>query len=277
MMVTPAAPSLRLEPRPKYLSLALAAAQRAIAYRGSTLLNLSANLVWAVALYYIWQTVFAANPKIGSFDWGRMRTYILVSYAVNQLLSFSSASRMMATIRTGEIANELIRPVDCLKAQLAQALGAAVIEGFLSSSIAILLGLLLLEAAPPYSSMAVSLFLLSVCLGFLIKFLISFIVALLCFWTLNSTGLLWAQTAVVNVFSGALIPLQFFPGWLKAIALGSPFQAIIHTPLAIYLGDVQSIALGQALAIQAVWVVVLWLLARLLWIPSIRALTVQGG
>ena len=62
--------------------------------------------------------------------------------------------------------------------------------------------------------------------------LISFLAALLCFWTVNGVGLIWAQTAVVNLLSGALVPLAFFPYWLRAFAAWAPFQGIIATPLA---------------------------------------------
>jgi ABC-2 type transport system permease protein len=274
---TPATNAIRLHPRPKYLALTLASIQRAVAYRGTTFLNLLANLIWVAVLYYLWRTVFAGRATIGGFDWDEMRTYILVSYAVNALLSFYSMARMTSMIRTGEIATELIRPIDYLSMQLAQTFGAALIEGALSGVLAVLLGGLLLHIAPPHSPVAALLFLLSVWFGFLIKFLISFLVALLCFRTVNAVGLIWTQTAIINLFSGSLIPLAFFPDWLRTIGLAMPFQGIVYTPLTIYLGKVQGMALWGALTIQVFWVVVLWALARLLWNPSVRALDIQGG
>lgn len=108
------APPLRIAPRPKYLALAIAAMQRAIAYRGTTLLSLLSGLVWVAVLYYLWRTVYADRPRLGNFDWGQMRTYILVSYAVSTLISFSSAARILNAVRTGDIAMELLRPVDYL-------------------------------------------------------------------------------------------------------------------------------------------------------------------
>jgi ABC-2 type transport system permease protein len=268
---------MRLFPRTKYVSLALASIQRATAYRGTTLLNLVANLVWVAVMYYLWRTVFAQNTRVERFDWGEMRTYILVSYAVNALLSFGSVFRMTNTIRTGEIATELARPIDYLGNQLAQAFGAALVEGGLSGAIAFLLGLFLVGIAAPDSPSAAALFLLSVTLGFLIKFLLGYLTALLCFWTTNSIGLIWAQTAVINLFSGALIPLPFFPDWLKTIVLATPFPGIVYTPVAIYLGRIQGLELLGALGIQILWIGGLWLLARLLWGPSVRALDIQGG
>ncbi len=271
------APAMRLRPRPKYLALVLTSVQRAVAYRGTTLLNLLSSLIWVAVLYSLWRTVFAEGARIEGFDWREMRTYILVSYAVNALLSFYSLARMTNVIRTGEVAAELVRPADYLGMQLAQAFGAALIEGVLGSGIALLLGVLLLGIAPPASPLAALLFFASVWLGFLVKFLVGYLVALLCFWTKNAIGLIWAQTALVNLFSGALIPLAFFPDWLRVFALATPFQGIVYTPVTIYLGKVRGLEMLGALGVQALWAAALWLLARLLWAPSVRALDIQGG
>ncbi|HLZ10103.1 MAG TPA: ABC-2 family transporter protein, partial [Chloroflexota bacterium] len=180
--------TIRLAPRPKYLSLASAALQRAVTYRMATLNNLVVGLIWVAVLLYLWQTVFATTPRVGNFDWDRMRTYKLVSYAINALLSFYTEARINQSIRTGEVAMELVRPIDFLMAQLAQSLGAAVIEGLLSSAFALSIGVFLLHIAPPVSLAAAGLFLISVALGYLVKFLIGYLTALLCFWTINGYG-----------------------------------------------------------------------------------------
>ncbi len=268
---------LRVAPRPKYQALAIAAIQRAIAYRGTTLLSLLSGLVWVAMLYYLWRTVYADRPRLGDFDWSQMRTYIVVSYAVSALISFSSAARILSVVRNGDIAMELLRPVDYLLFQLAQSFGSALIEGLLGGVIALLLGFLLLGIAPPVSAPATLLFLLSVGLGFLIKFLITFMVALLCFWTKNGLGLIWAQTAVISLFSGALIPLQLLPGWLRIAALAAPFRGIVYTPVMIYMGAIEGAALWWALSLQLFWVIALWRLTRLMWMPAMRALDLQGG
>lgn len=272
-----ATPALRLAPRPKYLSLALTAMQGAIAYRGATIFNIVAGLAQVAVLYYLWRTVLAATPEVGGFDWDRMRTYVLLAYGVNALLSFPAESRLFGAIGSGQVAVELLRPTDYLRVQLAQALGSAVVEGGLSAALTLALGLAIFRIAPPASPGAALLFPVSVGLGFLVKFLVSYLTGLLCFWTLNAVGLLWARAAVTNILSGALIPLALFPDWLRAAALAAPFQAIIHTPLTIYLGEARGLALAGALASQAGWIVALWIVARLLWRPAVRTLTVQGG
>jgi ABC-2 type transport system permease protein len=270
-------PAMRLDPRSKYGSVFVMALQQAIAYRGRTFMTLLASLIWVVMLYYLWQTVYAGEEAIQGFTWTQMRSYILLSYAVNMMVSFNSAGRMMTPIRTGEIAQDLLRPLDYLYNQLAMTLGAAVIEGGLSAIITLLLGVLYFGILPPVSLPALLLFLVSIFLGFLVKFLVTFLTTLLCFWTINSLGLLWAHAAVINLFSGMLIPLAFFPGWLRTLAEWLPFQAMVYTPVMIYLGRFQGAAVFQALLVQIVWVGLLWWGARFLWSKAIRALDVQGG
>lgn len=267
---------LRLKPRSKYVSLFSLSLQRAIAYRQNTLLSIAANLVWVVIPYSIWQRIFETSEQVGSYDWERMQTYILLAYGVNMLISFRVEARILDTIRRGDIAIELMRPIDYLGAHLAEVMGGALIDGITSLLIVLGLGAILHISAPATPFLFI-LFVLSVVLGFLVKFMISYITSLFCFWTLNGLGLLWFRAAITNIFSGALIPIEFLPDFWQTLARLSPFQTIVHTPISIYFGEAQGIDLLGLLGIQILWLVVLWICAKLLWIPSIRKLVVQGG
>ncbi|WNG39125.1 hypothetical protein F0U61_39770 [Archangium violaceum] len=270
--------ALRQEPRPKYLALVLIGAQRTLAYPRTVLLSLLTNTVWLALSYHLWNAVFSGTSQMGGFDWTRMRTYLLLAQSANLLINASSSvHRMLRLIRTGDIAIELLRPYDVLTSQLAFSAGAALVEGALGALVATGLGLTLLDVLPAASPAAAALFLVSLLLGFLVRFLVSLITSLLCLWTKHWLGLHWMQATLVSVFSGALVPLELYPDWLRSLCLVFPFQGIIHTPLSIYLGDLQGLALLQALGLQALWVVALWGLARALWSPGLRALDIQGG
>ena len=269
---------LRLAPRPRYLALAFTGAQRMIAYPRTVLLNLMANLVWLAVSYQLWGAVFASTAQVGSFDWARMRTYVLLSQALVLFLNATdSVYRMVFLVRMGDIATELLRPYDILKGQLAISTGSALVSGGLGAGVIAAIGFLRLDALPPASPEAAALFGVSLVLGFLLRFLVGFISALITFWTMNWLGVSWAQSALVSILSGALIPLELYPEWLRSLALVFPFHGILHTPLAIYLGDLRGGAIVGALAIQAFWVVALWGVARLMWRPGVRALDIQGG
>lgn len=271
-------PKIRIRPQFKYLSLAATALQRSIIFRRTLFTNLAANAVWVAVFYFLWQAVFSANARIGSFDWDRMRTYLILAYAGNMLITGSnSVYRTIAAIRFGDIALEIGRPYNFMLAQLSITAGPLVVEGLLTGAVVVSASFLFLHILPPASPEAAVFFLLSMFLGFLARFLIIYIVSLLCFWTVNWMGLHWTHTAITNLFSGALIPLEFFPDWLRTLALALPFQAVINTPLLIYLGEIRGAGIPAAMALQAAWIVILWLIGTLMWAPCTRALEIMGG
>ncbi|HEX8700711.1 MAG TPA: ABC-2 family transporter protein [Myxococcaceae bacterium] len=268
---------LPLRPRWKYLALALCAMQRLLAYRSAVFLGLLTSLMWVVIQYALWSALFTGREQVGAFDWPRMQTYLLLSFGVNALLSATTEQRMFSMIRMGNVVFELARPVDYLGSQLAQAAGSAIIEGAMGALVVTLLALTLFDAQGPVSPALGALFLASVALGFLIKFLISYLVALLCFRFLNVLGLLWMRAAISNILSGALVPLELLPEPLRTASWLLPFRGIIHTPISLYLGLHDAAAYPLALLHQLLWVVLLWGLARRLWAVCLRSFVIQGG
>lgn len=79
------------------------------------------------------------------------------------------------------------------------------------------------------------------------------------------------------VGSGALVPLWFMPGPLRAVAQVLPFQATAYTPTATYLGEIHGSGLAVALGVQALWVGLLTALAALVWSRAVLRVVVQGG
>jgi ABC-2 type transport system permease protein len=200
-----------------------------------------------------------------------------VAFAVNQLVGWGVESNIGRAIRDGSIAMELLKPLDYQLYKLSEAAGDMLLNGLLVALLAFALAIGLLGIAVPATVVNLMLFLLSVALGVLVAFSLSYITGLAFFWTTNWWGLTQTKRWLVDIFSGALVPLVFFPEWLRGIALALPFQAIVHTPLAIYLGLLLEAGRLQALLVQLFWAVALWFTARLLFAQAIKRVTVQGG
>ena len=106
---------------------------------------------------------------------------------------------------------------------------------------------------------------------------VNFLVGLAAFPLKQIEGLIWAKHMVVQLLSGLLVPLAFFPPAAARILESLPFAAISQSPVLIFLGRVRGESLGRELAFQAGWAAALWLLSGLLWSRSVRRLTIQGG
>jgi ABC-2 type transport system permease protein len=82
----------------------------------------------------------------------------------------------------------------------------------------------------------------------------------------------------VTVFSGALIPLQFFPDAIQKILFWLPFQAIFHTPIMMITRPDQELEVFLPLiTVQLGWAMLLFLLARLFYHQAVKVLRIAGG
>ncbi|MEW6231663.1 MAG: ABC-2 family transporter protein [Chloroflexota bacterium] len=261
----------------KYLFIIQQSFQRALAYRASFVLGLGVPLLQVAALYYFWTAVYAGATRPGGLSRHQMITYLCVAFAVNQLVGWGVETSIGRAIRDGSIATELLKPLDYQLYKLCEASGYMLLQGLLIALLTFALAIWLLGIAVPATLVNLMLFLLSVALGVLVAFSLSYVTGLAFFWTTNWWGLTQTKRWLVDMLSGALVPLVFFPEWLRGIALALPFQAIVHTPLTIYLGLLPEAGRLQALLAQLFWAVALWFAARLLFAQAIKRVTVQGG
>jgi ABC-2 type transport system permease protein len=74
-----------------------------------------------------------------------------------------------------------------------------------------------------------------------------------------------------------IMPLNFFPDWLEAVARVLPFAAIVQAPVDVFLGEADGAELAGVLAYQAAWAVALLALARGVLAAAVRRVVVQGG
>ena len=111
----------------------------------------------------------------------------------------------------------------------------------------------------------------------LLSLLLSMLLGLISFWTLQTWGLLETYYFANQFFTGALVPLWFFPPWLRQLANLLPSQAQTFIPLAIYIGQVPAHEIPTALGIQVGWVIVLLALVWVVWQRTMRRVVVQGG
>lgn len=255
-----------------YRSLFVMEARRLFAYRLGAIIGWVGGGAYLISALAVWHALLD-NGSIGGYDWRTMKAYLLVSWATGAIGSASGDWRIADRILWGEVATDLTLPIDYQKARFAEQCGGLVME---VSAIAVAVAAVVFAAdgAPLPAS---PLFLVSFLLVIPLKFVITYITCMVCFWTHNFMGVSWAKLAVVQLFSGGLIPLSLLPGWLAATAAVLPFAAITATPAAIYLGQVSGVQALQAIAVQLAWVVALWFGARLLWRGALRALTIHGG
>ena len=258
-----------------YRAMGRAAFRSLVAYQTSFLFGLLATTLAAVAMLYLWRSVLAAGT-INGFDWPAMKAYLLVAFVAGSLVSSYVDYRMAGRIQQGDVAMDLVRPVDYQRSRFAEALGFGGYElgtGLVvaAAAAAVFGGV----PAPAHQSLGP--FAVSAVLVLPLRFGIVYISALVVFWTRNYIGVQSARIALITLFSGGLVPLAFFPGWLQGLAFALPFAGMASTPALLYVGRLAGADAWRAVGVQAAWTVGLWWLGRAMWRGASRQLTVHGG
>jgi ABC-type uncharacterized transport system permease subunit len=251
-------------------------------YRSNFLFSLIGLLMQVYLLKVVWTAAFPDDGSATGADGRPITLAVQISYstlAAVQYWLFNpwAMSTVPQRVRDGKVAVDLARPIR-FTAQSSFAQAGVTLAGAPFVLIALPFAVLLGGAQTPASVGEGFLYVLSLLPAFLIALLSAAIIGMIAFWTLEIGGILMIYRMIAQFFAGALVPLWFMPGWLAGLANWLPFQATTYTPIAIYLGYYRDGGeIAQALAVQFGWVLVLWMLLRLVWSRALHRVVVQGG
>jgi ABC-2 type transport system permease protein len=248
-----------------------------LAYRTNYYSGILVYTINIGAYYFLWTAIYSGQQTLGGLDVGQMTTYVAVAWMARAFY-FNHIDREIALeIREGKVAVELIRPYHYLLAKTMQGFG----EGLFRLLFFSVPGLFLIWLIFPIQFQAQGitwlLFAVSIVFSFLINTQINLLTGLLTFFFFNNDGLMWAKRITIDLFSGLLLPISFYPGWAQSVMGWLPFQAISYIPSMIFTEAFTGTEALQALLFQAVWAVVLIIPIQLMWLWAKQRLVVQGG
>lgn len=265
-----------------YLPFAKSEIQRALAYRIGFFGYVIGDILQIAVSFYLWSAIFNSSSKttMNGFTKNEIIVYIVISFITAMSIDSGTEWVVGGEVQTGEIAINLIRPINYKLRLMTQALGTVAWQ-FIAIFIPVWIGLVsiryfTLGLLPP-NIVTIALYLLSLIFSFLIWFLFNFCFGLLAFYVTYIWGLNVFKNTIVKFLSGAVIPIIFFPAWFQNFLMFLPFGSINYTPVMIYLNKYSWLGTIQVLGIQVLWVIILYLLSKFLWGKATKRLTIMGG
>jgi len=256
--------------------------QGALSYRGRFYFFIFARLLRIFITYYLWKAVFASSRQamLNGFTFNNMVGYVFISYLTADLVNSGSSRYIGYEVVDGSIAINLIRPINYRTRIFFTSLGSFIYK-LIMPALPIWIGFtvisyLSVQELPPAFTTIIQ-FLISLTLSFLIMFLFEFCFGMLSFYTTYIWGLNMVKHSVLRFLTGELIPITFFPAAIRKALNFMPFSSMNYTPVMVYLGKIRGVEYWQSIAIQALWVVILYLLGSFLWNKAIKRLTILGG
>ncbi|TMW70756.1 ABC transporter permease [Alteribacter natronophilus] len=229
------------------------------------------------AYYFLWQAIYGGQESIQGLSVVQMTTYVAIAWMARAFY-FNNIDREIAQeIQEGKVAVEMIRPYNYLGMKTMQGLGEGLFRLLFFSAP----GMVIVWLAFPISfSAEVSVwgfFFISLIFSFIVNTQINLLTGILTFFLLYNTGLIRAKRVVIDLFSGLLLPISFYPLWAQDIMAFLPFQAISYIPSMIFTEGFTGGEVYSALFQQAVWCLILIVPIQILWVTARRRLIVQGG
>jgi ABC-2 type transport system permease protein len=258
-----------------YLEVARRSFARYLAYRAATLAGIFTNTFFGIMIAAVFAALYRGQDgAVAGFTRSEALTFVWVSQSMLMVVYLWGWWEVADAIRTGDIVADLMKPFDFQGYWLSRDLGRAACHVLTRMLPTLLFGIAFYDLALPASLGTWAAFAASIPLAVVVSFGWRFIVNLSTFWLLDARGLHPIAILVITFFSGFLLPLSFFPSWLRALADLLPFRAVVMLPIEIFLGQR---AVAPALGIQLFWAVALALLAQVVLGAAVRKVVIQGG
>lgn len=229
------------------------------------------------AYYFLWSAIYGNKEQIVGLSVTQMTTYVAVSWMARAFY-FNNLDREMALeIMEGKVAVELIRPYNYLGMKVMQGLGEGIFRLFFFSAPGLIIVYFVFPVKFTWDLSVWGLFAISILLSFFINTELNLLTGITTFFIYNNSGLIRAKRVVIDLFSGLLLPISFFPGWAQAVMKYLPFQGISYFPSMIVTKGFSQAQAIDAITQQFVWVILLFFPIQILWSLAKKQLIIQGG
>ena len=231
------------------------------AYRSNVYLNFLFGCVPLVLSILLWRAIYGDKIElIGGYSYRQMITYYVIAFLLSTIINVrDNTVKMAETIENGSIHNYMLKPIGFFSLNF-KLYRAEKLIYFLNISIPYAVFCVIIHRYIFLNVQFLHYFLLSVCLAFVLKYIIGSILGLLTTWIEEISGLLDLWDNIEQFLSGGLLPLSILPASLYSLVSFLPFKYVLFVPIDIYMGNMQENEIVRALAIQSAWIIVLGLL-----------------
>lgn len=258
----------------KYLITAQLSATKA--FDGGILYILSGyilRLAQLAIMLLLWRSLAGQGAELGGMTLQQLLVYTMLSSVFREQLNI--VTPVINSFWEGSLISRYMRPAPVLRQLMAETVGSW-LPGLLlytlpMLAISFLLGMGL-SASLADNGLA---FLISLSLSISLGFAMDFLFAAMVIYLKNANYTAYViRQAVINLFTGAVIPFALMPWGMGRVLELLPFGSVASAPLLVMVGADNVLRL---IALQLVWNLILWPLALYAYNSSQERMVSYGG
>ena len=225
----------------------------------------------------IWLALYQDNGTVAGVSITEMVTYVVLVQVAGAATEFDLGSELETLVKTGDLGSRLARPLD-YRVYLFLTRIAFVISSMLTRGTAVVItALLFYTLQPPPSISHVVAYIALLAGGFVLSSTLNVCFAVTSLVRLEPKQFQWILMGLSSAASGALVPLWFYPDWLRKIVELLPLRLLRFVPVSMFLGHIDIERLPAMLAEQLVWSTLFVVVAVVIWRHGVRRMTGFGG
>lgn len=260
-----------------YLYITKIKIQSALAYRLDVISSIALQCLVMFSVSFFWIALYGSQQNAAGVARDSMLTYTVVSSVMDSLFTRGVEDRIVQSVRRGNIAVDLIKPVNLFGMYLAEDLGSAAAAFFQQALPVLVIAAVFIKFPMPASGLHLLLFFISFLFSYAINWLFAAIFSMWAFTAIQMGPMREVKNHLIRLLSGSIIPVWFFPGWLQSVLNILPFPYIYQLPLGIYIGKYDFRSIMAHMAVQAAWTTVLLISFLLLQRKVLSKVLIQGG
>ena len=232
-----------------------------------------------ILFVFLQGSLWSALIRTGNYETTlkEMISFVVINSLVIYATDFNASAIISNRVEDGSIATDLILPVDFKWKLFFENFGEKIFDVIFSGMPGIIFALIFYGASAPAGLWQFGAFLLTVPLGILICYQIIYLFGLSAFWVVKPWYITFMISGLTKLFGGTVIPLWIYPDWLAQICSFLPFRFIIYEPIQIYLGNYNIHDFFKCVVMQVLWMLLLLVLEKAIWVKASRKVFVQGG
>ena len=252
-----------------------------LVYRGDFAFSTTVRFLPLVTQIFLWTAIYESTTQssINGYTKSNMIAYFLLVMVARAFSSMPGlASGIARDVRDGAIKKYLTQPIDMLGYLFAHRMAHKLVYYVVAAiPFAVVFWLMRSELPGWPDPPVLAAFLLSLLFAFLVGFLLESLIGLVSFWFLEVSSLLFIYMMMNFFLSGHMIPLDYLPEPLASWCRFMPFNYLAYFPPAILLGRIPVEELPRELAIEFAWIVLLFVLNRMVLARGVRRYGAFGG
>ncbi len=250
-------------------------------YKAAALAGLATQIFFGLVFIMVYMAFYNSGTNTTDISFKQIVQYQWLSQAFFSLIYiWHKDNEIMNMIKKGDVAYELCRPQNLYIMWFTRILASKLSAVVLRCIPVIIIAFLLPEPynlTLPASIGAFIFFLITLLISSILVTALVTMMYVLIFYSIDSKGIMGMYCGIAEVLAGQIVPIPFFPKFLKIITSFLPFAYISDFSFRIYSGNIVGSRIFEGITIELFWLILLIILGILSTNKILKRVSVQGG